>query len=325
MTNSEEKPKTAPASREVAKYQDSGDSGILANFDLAQRAATALSKAGLVPAAYKNNIPNCLIALDMAERIGASPMQVMQNLDIINTKPSWSAKFLIATFNMLSDFGRLHFDFVGEEGTDDWGCRASAVEVATGDKLVGPLITIRIAKEEGWYSKKNKKGKEISKWQTFPEQMLRYRAAAWFINTTAPECSMGLNTSDELHDVDYGQLQDQTPSLTAAAVKGQANEDDVEEVEDADFDEETAGESNTEEETSMEADANETPDEECDPEEEAEQLTSGELVGKIIECTTIDEINQLILAHADDIESYTESAKALVQKVIDERTAEIRC
>ena len=33
-----------------------------------------------------------------------------------------------------------------------------------------------------------------------PEQMLRYRAAAWFIRTTAPELSMGLQTVDEVKD-----------------------------------------------------------------------------------------------------------------------------
>lgn len=292
------KPKSSPSqTKAVAVYRDSKDSGILANFDLAQRAATALSKAGLVPAAYQNNIPNCLIAIDMAERIGASPMQVMQNLDVINGKPSWSAKFLIATFNRSPDFGRLHYDFQGEEGTDAWGCRASAVEISTKDKLVGPLITIGMAKEEGWYGKKG------SKWQTIPEQMLRYRAAAWFINTTAPECSMGLNTSDELHDVEYGLLDEDAPKLTAGDVKRQAGIED--EVEDADFEDEI------EEEVPDETDASEAGD--------TPQLISGELIAAMSDSATVADLDELWASNEANIASYTEKAQSAVKRFYDEQ------
>ena len=40
-----------------------------------------------------------------------------------------------------------------------------------------------------------------------PDQMLRYRAAAWLIRTTAPEISMGLPTADESIDVE-GNVSD---------------------------------------------------------------------------------------------------------------------
>ena len=42
-----------------------------------------------------------------------------------------------------------------------------------------------------------------------PDQMLRYRAAAWLIRTTAPEISMGLQTADEIIDVE-GRVVDTT-------------------------------------------------------------------------------------------------------------------
>ena len=61
--------------------------------------------------------------------------------------------------------------------------------------IEGPVVTIGIAKAEGWYQKKG------SKWVTMPEQMLRYRAASWFIRTTAPELSMGLQTVEEQQDI----------------------------------------------------------------------------------------------------------------------------
>ncbi|WP_206214339.1 PD-(D/E)XK nuclease family protein [Desulfovibrio sp. ZJ369] len=115
-------------------------------------------------------------------------------------RPAWSAQFLIATLNQSGKFSALRYEFQGKEGQDDWGCRAVATELATKELLVGPLITISLAKKEGWYSKKDKNGKETSKWQSMPELMLRYRAAAWFVRAYAPEIAMGLQTVEEVRD-----------------------------------------------------------------------------------------------------------------------------
>src|ERR1035437_501845 len=76
-------------------------------FEHVQRVAKVFSGSDLVPKLYKNNIGNCVIALEMAARIGASPLMVMQNLDVIQGKPSWSSKFLIASVNACGKFSPL--------------------------------------------------------------------------------------------------------------------------------------------------------------------------------------------------------------------------
>lgn len=167
----------------------------LQGFELMQRASKALMASTLVPQQFQNNLPNCLIALELATRIGASPLLVMQNLYVVHGRPGWSAKFLIASFNQCGRFSALRFEWTGKRDSDEWGCRAWALEKGTGEKIEGPLITIGLAKKEGWYAKQG------SKWQTIPELMLTYRAAAWLVNTHAPEISMGLNTTEEIADV----------------------------------------------------------------------------------------------------------------------------
>ena len=163
-------------------------------LEVAIRAANVLAKSTLVPKEYQGNVANCMIALNMANRMGADPLMVMQNLYIVHGKPGWSSQFLISTFNTSGKFSALRYEWVGEEGTDSWGCRAWAIEKATGEKLVGSTVTIGLAKKEGWY---NKTG---SKWQTMPEQMLMYRAASWFIRAYAPELAMGMHTAEEIYD-----------------------------------------------------------------------------------------------------------------------------
>jgi len=164
-------------------------------FELAQRAAKLLAASSLVPQQYQGNLPNCVIALNMAQRVGADPLMVMQNLVVVHGKPTWSAQFLIATVNTCGDFSKLRYEFFGQQGTDTWGCRAWAIEKATGEKLVGADVTIAIAKQEGWYQKNG------SKWKSIPQQMLMYRAASWWTRAYAPELSMGLSTADEMADI----------------------------------------------------------------------------------------------------------------------------
>lgn len=166
-------------------------------FTSAQRMARALCSSTLVPENYRGeaNIGNALIALELSHRVGASVMAVMQSMTPIHGKPSWSAAFLIATVNTCGRFSPLRFRWQGQEGTDNWGCRAVAKEKESGEELVGSLITIGMAKAEGWYSKAG------SKWKTMPEQMLTYRAAAFWTRAYAPELSLGMVTSEEAHDI----------------------------------------------------------------------------------------------------------------------------
>lgn len=166
----------------------------LQGFSLMQRVANALAQSTLVPTQFQGNLANCMVGMELAQRIGASPLLVFQNLFIVHGRPGWSAKFLIATFNKCGRFSSVRYSWEGEKGKDTWGCRAWATEKSTEEKIIGPLITIALAKAEKWYDKSG------SKWQTMPELMLMYRAAAWMINSHAPEISMGLNTAEELGD-----------------------------------------------------------------------------------------------------------------------------
>lgn len=164
-------------------------------FTKGKEIAKMLSEAELVPQAYKNNIPNTMIALEMANRINISPFQVMQNLDIINGKPSWSSTFIISALNSCGRFSPLRFKFEGEKKTDEFGCRAFAKDLDTEEVLEGPLISWTMVKAEGWL---NKKG---SKWRTMPELMFQYRAASFFGRLYAPDILKGMHSVQENIDI----------------------------------------------------------------------------------------------------------------------------
>ena len=109
----------------------------LDSFELMQRVSKAFASSDLVPQQYRGNLANCMIALDMAQRIGANPLMTMQNLYVVHGTPGWSSKFLIATVNACGRFSSLRYEWRGEPGSPEYGCRAWAKELATGERLDG--------------------------------------------------------------------------------------------------------------------------------------------------------------------------------------------
>lgn len=166
----------------------------LQGFELMQRIAKAFSTSDLVPKQYQGNLPNCMIALDMAQRIGANPLMCMQNLYVVHGTPGWSSKFLIATVNTCGRYSTLRYEWKGKPGEPDYGCRAWAVEKETGERLDGIWVTWAMVNAEGWASKNG------SKWKTMADQMFIYRAAAFWQRAYAPDLGMGLQTEEELRD-----------------------------------------------------------------------------------------------------------------------------
>lgn len=218
----------APSSNPISVFQSES------SFEAAQRIARALTSSGLVPAAYQGaeNIPNALIAMDMGNRMGLSPMTVMQNLHVIEGRPSWASSFIIAALASCGLFGPLRWKIkdLGEvEATyDRWegpkGNRnkvthkmkvhdkefiAYAIEKGTGEVLEGPAVTFSMAVAEGWFTKPG------SKWVTMPDLMGRYRSAAFFGRLYAPHLLNGMQTADEVIDVEYSVVNE-APAAPAA-------------------------------------------------------------------------------------------------------------
>ena len=168
--------------------------GSASGFELLQRAAKVLAASSMVPQGYSSNVANCVVALEMSFRMRVSPLMVMQNLNIIRGKPSWSSAFLIGTLNSSPHYTAIKFTMSGEKGKDSRKCVASTVEKATGEVIEGPDVTIAMAKEDGWWTRKD------SKWPRMSELMLRYRAGAWLVRTVAPEMCMGFPGDEEVLD-----------------------------------------------------------------------------------------------------------------------------
>lgn len=166
-------------------------------FDIGKMFASST----LVPQSYQGKPMDCTIAVDMANRMGVSPMMVMQNLYVVKGKPSWSGQACMSMIKATPIYKNVRPVYFGEPNTDSWGCYVRAEDKKTGEIIEGAKVTIQMAKDEGWYSKKDKYGNETSKWQTMPELMLAYRASAFFARVYIPNSLMGLSVEGEAEDI----------------------------------------------------------------------------------------------------------------------------
>lgn len=208
-----------------------------------QRVAKIFTNSVLVPKIYQikevgeaQAIANCIIALDMAGRLNANPLMIMQNLNIIQGRPSWSSKFLISTINTCGRFEPLKFKFnekgkiknvkytvhqwqagksvpivkVYPDEVENLECIAYTKDIKSGQILESSPVSVEMAIKEGWFTKSG------SKWPTMTNQMLMYRTASFWTSSYAPEISLGMKTEEELNDIiDITQQQENNSGLDA--------------------------------------------------------------------------------------------------------------
>lgn len=205
-------------------------------FDFYNRRAKMLATSNLVPKRYRtfieikkgnqttweenpSAIANCIIAMEIAQRVGVSDLEVMQNLHVIEGSPSWSSQWLISAINTCGKYSQdLEYEYeelgkkevtcseaVWDNGSkrvnkktitlDNARCRAWSISSKSGNRVDGPWVSLEMAVQEGWYQKNG------SKWPTMSEIMLQYRSASFFAGTRCPEVKHGLRTKEEEEDI----------------------------------------------------------------------------------------------------------------------------
>ena len=188
---------------EITTQPVEGESSIYKNtdsFEFAQRQAKSLCESDLVPKSYQGQkgLPNCLVALEMSKRMNLSPLTVMQNLNIIHGTPTWSAQFITSQILGCGRFENFDYLIKGEGETLEVQC--SAKRIADNKIVKGTPVSMRMAKLEGWTRN--------SKYTSMPELMLRNRAATFFGRQYIPDLLLGVQTSEEVVDI---QPLDVTP------------------------------------------------------------------------------------------------------------------
>lgn len=178
-------------------------------FEHMQRVGKMLALSPLFPEHLRKGsidvaIANGVLVMNMAVRLGEDPLTVAQNIYFVGGKPGWSSSYMISKANSHGVFaGPIEWEVKGQG--DSLSVTAFAKMARSGNR-VAVTCDMKLAKAEGWT--KN------TKYQTMPEQMLRYRSASWLIRLYCPEVMVGVPAAVE---VELG-MRDVTPDYDMSHV-----------------------------------------------------------------------------------------------------------
>jgi hypothetical protein len=199
----------------------SEDSAFLnvAKFEQIQRAASMLAKSDFVPAQFQGKIGNCMIALDLADRMRMHPLMLMQTMYVVHGRPGFEGKFASALINNSGRYmDPLEYEWQSAQNKPNWGCRAWAIRRSTEKKITGPWVTWADAKRAGLW---NKQGP----WTQYPKRMLKMRARSFTIRDAYADILKGLALTEEVQDYAVDLMQGPNQVYAPAKDKEEAPKD----------------------------------------------------------------------------------------------------
>lgn len=186
-----------------------------------QKVAKVYAASSFLPSAWRKlpeseRLANLIIIINRAAALKCDPLLLLQNLNIIAGQMCWKSTFLLQLL-MANGWVGAKYEMTGDPTSPDFwehnfnGCTFSAINPATGEREMGTKITVAMIKGEGWLDR------EGSKWRTMPEQMLKYRAVAFFARSNAPAVMGGFMAQDEIEDM-VAQERAPAPMVSPAQV-----------------------------------------------------------------------------------------------------------
>ncbi len=149
--------------------------------------AAWIAKSDLAPRDYKDKPQNVLIAMQMGLEVGLSPMQSIQNIAVINGRPSiWGDSMLALCQN--------HRDFESIDENQSTNEKGVCIVKRRGMEPQTRTFTVDDAKKAGLWGKQGP-------WQTAPTRMLKLRARAFALRDTFADALRGLQSAEEQRDV----------------------------------------------------------------------------------------------------------------------------
>lgn len=174
--------------------------------------AEMLSKSNMVPKDFIGNPGNILVAVQWGMELGLQPMQAMQNIAVINGRPSLWGDSVIALVKA-SPVCEYVIEEVGEESAT---CRVKR----RGEPEQERSFSVADAKAAGLLGKQGP-------WSQYRKRMMQMRARSWALRDVFPDVLRGMPIAEEVMDMEKeinpAPARRQTGKQAAEAAKQQAD------------------------------------------------------------------------------------------------------
>ncbi|MGH9523997.1 MAG: hypothetical protein ACRD3E_15855 [Terriglobales bacterium] len=165
-------------------------------FDDALKFSDMVAKSDLAPKDFKGKPANVFIAIQMGAEVGLSPIQAIQNIAVINGRPSLWGDAALAVVQAHKDYEWHHESIEGEGDKMIAICKIKR----KGHPEYESRFSIDDAKVAKLWGKKGYEGKDTP-WITSPKRMLQMRARGFAIRDKFADALRGVNIAEEAMDI----------------------------------------------------------------------------------------------------------------------------
>ena len=161
-----------------------------ATFTEARQFAEELASSSLIPKQYGGKPQDILVAMQWGHELGLAPMQALQNIAVINGKPSVYGDAMMALVQASAVCEDIE-EYMEGEGTPN--PVAVCVAKRRNRKPVIARFSVEDAKRAGLWGKQGP-------WQAYPKRMMQMRARGFALRDAFPDVLKGLITAEEAED-----------------------------------------------------------------------------------------------------------------------------
>jgi len=181
----------------IAKTGGAGFSLQPQNVTEAMQMAEMLSKSQMIPKNYQNKPQDTLVAMMMGSELGLHPIQALQNIAVINGKPSIYGDAMLALVQNHSAFGGI------QESFDEAAQVATCIVWRKSGEKHTVTFSQADAKQAGLWAK-------AGPWTQYPKRMMTFRARGFALRDQFADALAGLISREEAEDMperDMGSAQ----------------------------------------------------------------------------------------------------------------------
>ena len=182
-------------------------------LDAARKCAEIISKSAFCPKGMIGKPDDILVALQLGQELGLKPMQALQNIAVVNGRPSVWGDAMLAICRQSPDFEYITEEYIKE--TNECVCKVK--------RKYEPECVRSFSEEDA--RKANLWGKEGT-WKLYPKRMLQMRARSFAFRDTFTDELRGIYTEEEASDITTARV-DYSNGRVGTTIEGQAVQNDV--------------------------------------------------------------------------------------------------
>lgn len=189
------------------------------NFSGLWEMAQIFAVSGMMPKDLQGKPEAVFVAINMGYELGLSPLSAIQNISVINGRPTVWGDAMLAIVRASGKLSKFREYFAGTWANDDF---TAVCECSRGNESAQEQFSIADAKTAKLWAYPSA---GMTPWHKYPKRMLQMRARSWALRNMFSDVLKGIAATEELteYDIELTPQQDGSYSAEAQTEKKKRN------------------------------------------------------------------------------------------------------